>query len=73
MVGDIIQDDGHGSTHFEMPIWRFILVKWVCISQSIQESSNSFQCLQNWKEFDARIAHKLYHWDSKESNPSPLI
>ena len=46
---------------------------WVCISQSIQKLSNTFQCWQNWKGFDAMIAHKIYHWDSKESNPSPLI
>ena len=32
-----------------------------------------FPVLQNWKVFDAMIAHKIYHWDSKESNPSPLI
>ena len=56
-----------------MPNWHFILGKWVCISHSIQKSSNSFQYLQNWKEFDTMIAHKIYHWDSKESNPSPLI
>lgn len=40
--------------------------------RSIKKPSNSFQYLQNWKEFDTMIAHKLYHWDSKESNPSPL-
>gem|GEM_PF-1372940 len=56
-----------------MPNWHFILVKWVCIIQSIQKISDPFQYLQNWKEFDTMNAHKIYHWDSKESNPSPLI
>ena len=69
----LIKNDGRDWTHFEMPVWHFIQVKWGCLSQSIQKSSNSFQCLQNWKEFDTMIAHKIYHWDSKESNPSPLI
>nr|DAQ22545.1 MAG TPA: hypothetical protein [Bacteriophage sp.] len=59
--------------NLEMPNWHFILVKWACIIQSIQKISDSFQYLQNWKEFDTMIAHKIYHWDSKESNPSPLI
>uniref|UniRef100_UPI003FEF0743 hypothetical protein n=1 Tax=Alloprevotella sp. TaxID=1872471 RepID=UPI003FEF0743 len=68
-----IKNDGRDWRHFEMLYWHFILVKWVCISLSIQKSSNSFQYLQNWKEFDTMIAHKIYHWDSKESNPSPLI
>ena len=52
VVWDIIKNDGHDWTHFEIPIWHFIQVKWGCLSQSIQKSSNSFQCLQNWKEFD---------------------
>ena len=29
--------------------------------------------MQKWKEFDAMISNKIYHLDSKESNPSPLI
>ena len=73
VVGDIIKNDGRDWMHFEMPIRYFILVKWVYISQSIQKPSNSFQCMRNWKEFDTMVAHKIYHWDSKESNPSPLI
>lgn len=59
--------------NLEMPNWHSILVKWVCIIQSIQKISDPFQYLQNWKEFDTMNAHKIYHWDSKESNPSPLI
>ena len=30
----LIKNDGRDWTHFEMPIWHFILVKWVCISQA---------------------------------------
>ena len=59
---NVIKNDGRDWRHFEMLNWHFILVKWVCISQSIQKSSNSFQYLQNWKEFDTMIAHKIYHW-----------
>ena len=70
---NVIKNDGRDWRHFEMPNWLFILVKWVCIIQSIQKSSDPFQYLQYWKEFDTMIAHKIYHWDSKESNPSPLI
>ena len=33
VVWDIIKNDGRDWTHFEMPIWHFILVKWVCISR----------------------------------------
>ena len=51
VVWDIIKNEGRDWMHFEMPIWHFILVKWVCINQSIQKSSNSSQCLRNWKEF----------------------
>ena len=73
VVWDIIKNDGRDWMHFEMPIRHFILVKWFCISQSIQKSSDTFQFCKHWKEFDAMIAHKISHWDSKESNPSPLI
>ena len=59
---NVIKNDGRDWRHFEMPNCHFILVKWVCISLSIQKSSNSFQYLQNWKEFDTMIAHKIYHW-----------
>ena len=50
VVWDIIKNDGRDWTHFEMPIWHFILVKWVCLSQSIQKSSNTFQFCKHWKE-----------------------
>ncbi|WP_444366549.1 hypothetical protein, partial [Prevotellamassilia timonensis] len=57
----VIKNDGRDWRHFEMPNWHFILVKWVCIIQSIQKSSDPFQYLQYWKEFDTMIAHKIYH------------
>lgn len=48
---NVIKNDGRDWRHFEMPNWHFILIKWVCISQSIQKSSNPFQFCKHWKEF----------------------
>ena len=46
----LIKNDGRDWTHLEMPIWYFILVKWVCISQSIQKLSNTFQFCKTGKK-----------------------